>query len=392
MASTKDIDNWLDDNTGKVEPPKPSAKGPSTDEIDAFLDDKAPAPPSLLDKAKSLVTSHIPAIKEVAGAVVDPMTTLLQKAPDMAHRAANFVQGNPNTPAQTPLEAMGNRPDVTAQVGASMIPGGGLAGAAARILGTAAGAALNPEERGANAGAAGGLQAVLEALPYGAGKFAPGIRAIMAKASGVEADAIKKLFDNPSLLWTGPNMREARALYKATAEKIGLNSEVSDEVLFQSGKRFVKNVLDSMKAGEEIPTQTLLDARQATSDLIESSKRLGKTNKMKGFTQRYQDINAAISKQAPELRVADKTFSQAATRDQFFNVLPMNQNGTPSVAKAVIGGVAGAVPAFAMSPLVQGVGTSAAGAVAQAGPVAKSGIQVLRQYLERQRTQGPGSR
>jgi hypothetical protein len=351
---------------------------------------------SMTGQAVPMVQQAVPQITETADLLTNPLATMFRKAPDIAQRAANFVQDKPNVPAQTLMEAAGNRPDQTALTAMGMIPGVKPISMSTRVLGSAGAAALNPDNKGENALAAGGLQTVLEALPYGAGKLGPGVRAIMSKASGVDAKAIKQLFDNPALLWTGPNMQEARSLYKATAEKIGLAPEVSDDVLFGSGKKFVRNVTEALQHNEEVPTQSLLDARQATDDLIEAAKRRGKMNQVKGFQQRRDIINQQLAAQAPELRTADKTFSQAATRDQFMNAMPMNQNGTPSVGRLALGGLLGGAGfaaggpggiagVAATSPYVQGVATSAAGAVKKTVPALKTGLQVLRQYIENQR-------
>lgn len=146
---------------------------------------------SIVDKLKGLASKAAPALAEGAELLTNPAGAIMSRVPDMAQRASNYVQGQPNQPAQTLLQAASNRPDITATAAASLMPGVGLAASAARVGGTAAAAALNPDNRTANAATAGGLQTALEALPYGAGKLAGLFKVGKAVAPAERAFAVQ---------------------------------------------------------------------------------------------------------------------------------------------------------------------------------------------------------
>lgn len=363
----------------------PTAEQDKVVGIDAVSTDESPtsSTTNVFGAVGDALKAQIPQVKEVG-------TLGLSSAPQITQRVSNFAQNKPNDPAQTLLQMAANRPDVTAQVGASMIPGVGLGPSLARIGGSAAAGALSQENKTGNAVMAGGLQTVLEALPYGAGRVAPAIRGLMAKASKTDANAIKQLADNPSLLFTGPNKAEAQALYNEAAVKAGLDPNVSDQVLFGAKRKFVKDVLLALKAKKDLSNQTLLDARQITDDLIETAKRTGKKNIVKGFAQRRELLQQRLSQQAPEIRSADKVWSQYKTRDQFMSPVPLAKDGTPEIARTAAMGLVGGLPALAMSPYLQGVAASAVGAVNKV-PRQAVGVtlQTIRQYLQGQQSQ-PG--
>jgi hypothetical protein len=360
--------------------------------------------PSALDKLKGAASSVSNALNpaemgmakaslgEAANMAVNPLVSMFKQAPDTVGRVSNYIQGQPNQPAQTAIQAMANRPDVTATTAASLMPGVGLAASAARVGGTAAAAALNPENRGTSAATAGGLQALFEAVPYVGKVVAPGARKLLSKMSQTDADGLKKLFENPSLLFTGPNKEEARAAYTAATQKAGLTDEISDEIAFGVGKKYVKNVVDALRHSEDVPTQNLLDARQAVDDMINTAKRLGKKNKTAGLVQRRELIDRQIMAQEPGIKGADSTWSQMKTVEQFRNVLPRNRAGDVSFSvPAILAGVlSGGPAAVAASPLVQGLGASALGSAAKAGPATQSALQILRQYIQGQQ-RSPGS-
>ena len=356
--------------------------------------DAATPQPSKLDALKSAASKMLPQAEEAADVMMNPSMALLRRAPDMAQRSFNAVQGKPNQPAQTFMEAAGNNPDMVATAGASLIPGAGLLPAAARIAGTAGAAALTPENRDQKAMYAGGLQTVLEAASPIIGKVAPATRTLFAKLSQTEASGLKKIFDNPSLLFTGPSKEEAIAVYNAAASKAGLAPEVSDEVLFGARKRFVKNVTEALQNSEDVPTQALLDARQTVDDLISAARRQGKKNIARGFSQRRDLIDQQLMAQEPGIKDADKVFSQYKTREPFLNVLPRNRYGEISInVPAMLAGLAtGGVGAIAASPVVQGVTAASLGMAKKAAPAAKSGLQILRQYIQNQQQNGPASR
>jgi hypothetical protein len=353
---------------------------------------QAPAPSSMMDTIKGVASRAAAPLAEAANMAVNPLVTMAKQAPDTMGRVSNFIQGRPNQPAQTAIQAMANRPDVTGTTMASLMPGTGLAAAVARIGGTAGSAALSPENRGGNAAMAGGLQALFEAVPYGVGKVAPGVRKLLSRMSQTDADGLKKLFDNPALLFTGPNKEQARAAYNAAAESAGLSGEISDEIAYGAGEKYVKNVVEALRHSEDVPTQSLLDARQAIDDMINTAKRLGKKNKTAGLVQRREIIDKQIIAQEPGIKGADSVWSQMKTVEPFRNVLPRNRAGDVSFSvPAILAGVlSGGPAAVAASPLVQGFGASALGTAAKAAPAAQSALQILRQYLQGQQQNGPG--
>lgn len=350
------------------------------------------AQPGVVDKLKGLASKAAPALGEAADLVTNPVGAIMSRVPEMAQRASNFVQGRPNQPAQTILQAAANRPDVTAAAGASVLPGVGIGPAVARVAGQVGAASLDPNASVFDQAGAGALQGLFEAIPYGMGKVAPGARKILARLSQTDADGLKKLFDNPTLFFTGPSKDQARAAYAAAAEKAGITPEMSDEVLFGSGKKFVQKVTDALSHSEDVPTQSLLDARQTVDDLIATAKRLGKKNKVRGLMQRREQIDSQIVAQEAGLKEADQVWSQMKTRDQFLNVIPRNRQGemsvnVPSIVATLLGGPVGMA---ASSPVVQGVAASSLGALSRTAPIGRSALQTIRQYLTGQMN-APGS-
>lgn len=388
--SDSEIDAFLDGKTDHL-----GDDQAINDFLDGKTDEFVP-PSSIADKIKGLaaqVSPALPAAAELGEAVVNPIG-LLRKAPDVARRSLNYITGKPNSPAQTLMEAAANRPDITATVGASLIPGAGMIPAAARIAGVAGASALAPENRTASAVVGGGLQALFEALPYGAGKVGPAARKFFSRLSQTDAKGLKALYDNPSLLFTGPNKAEAQAVYEAAAVKAGLSPEVSDQVLYGAKKTFVRNVTAALDESKEVPTQTLLDARQVLYDLSQVAKRKGEANVARGFMQRHARIQEQLMKQSPEIREADKVWSAMKTREPFTNFIPRNKADEMSlnVPALATGAFAGAKALLGTSPIIQGLTASAMGATAKARPAIQTGVQAIRQYLMGQRGRGPSSR
>lgn len=395
------------------------------------------------DILKSTFDALSPTLNQVAtgGASTDIIGGSNQFG-DMASRVANFLQNKPNQPGSTILQSASNRPDISATAASQLIPGVTPISMAARVAGTVGAAATNPNSSVSDIGKAGGIQAALEAIPVVGSAIAPGVKAIMSKLSGVDAQAIQKLFENPHLLFSGPTKEEAQQMYSSMAAKAGLSPEVSDNVVFGAGKGFVKKVLDALKdegqvasqqptleadqlrglwknkavaegstdidqalryarpdafgagstaiPGSTVPTQTILDAKQTIDDLISSAMRQGETQTAKGLLDRKATLMDALTKRIPGFAEANTNYSNYLTRDQFLHALPMNANGTPSAMKLLqlkylLGSGGGSI--LGSSPAIQGLATAAAGKIAQNPGLARTGVQLLRSYINRQRGQ-----
>lgn len=363
---------------------------------DGFESDAPPDgfEPSTLDNLKQAALSAGKKLLPGALETAEPYSSFRQ-APDLIARSRNFVMGQPNQPAETPMQAMANRPDLMATAASTMIPGVGLGPAAARIAGTAGSAALNPETRSIkDAGIVGGLQTALELLTPAAGLAGKIAKPFFAKLSQTEAKGVQALVDHPAMLFTGPSKEEAQAIYAAAAQKAGLSPEVSDKVLFESRKKFLRNVTEALAEGKEVPTQSLLDARSVGHDLVAKAARQGEKNLSRGYYQRVERIQAQLAKQAPELREADKVYSAMKTREQFMNILPRNKAGEysinfPSLAAGI---VSGGKALIGSSPAAVGLGAAATGAIMKAKRPLQTGLQTIRQYLQGQMQNGPASR
>ena len=369
----------------------------------------------------SIIASTIEALKPVASQIMsggasteNPLNSFApnNQFSDMTQRIINFRQGQPNQPGQTLLQAGANHPDTAAGITANLIiPGSGLLPMAARTAAQVGATALNPNATGKDMAWSGGIQAALEALPYGLSALGSTAKSLLAKLSGVDQQAIQKLYDNPSLLFTGPSKEEAQALYAATAEKAGLSPEISDQLLNKAGGKWVNNVVNTLKdempegfsqtmvdvPKSEVPTQTVLDAKQKLDDLINAAKKAGENQAAKGWLQRKQFIMQVLQDRIPNFSEANSTYADAMTRDQFMSVLPTNANGAVSPTKAgaamILANLAkghispgAAITGLATaSPIVQGAAISGAGTVANIPrAIPRTGLQVLRQYIQQQ--------
>lgn len=391
------------------------------DEIAAQIGD-TPAPqaesavstePSALGTLKSAAMSAGKKLFPGALETAEPFSSVRQ-APDLIARSRNFVLGKPNQPAETPMQMMANRPDLMATAASTMIPGVGLVPAVARIAATAGSTALNPETRSlSDSGLAAGVQAGIEtAFPVaGAVTKFIGTKALAPIAqtlSNVDKKEVIKLAEKPMEILFAPTKKalsekfddvyrafgftepEVRLIAKAESKSGGGSMQIWDDVMAK------------ISAGQEPTTAELIAARRASSKLGYSTKEgmLGTQ-----FKKDVQLIDDKLKEKAPEIATKYlgllKEYSNMMTRSKFLQLLPQNKNGSINALRSLIavGGAAiNPLSLAAMSPVTTGLGTLAAVGANKAlvgaanSPVARTGLQTIRQYLQGQIQNGPGSR
>lgn len=206
----------------------------------------------------------------------------------------------------------------------------------------------------------------IKAVGRGAARAAESISGLEYKTPGILQEAA-----SGSGVLFAPGRKAAGPLYEAGKE----GSQVSPVLAKIPGKKeFVEKAYEMAQKGKLKPIEAL-EARKELASM--------KKNVTGEFFRKATEKFNNISK--PAFQEADEAFSKGLRADELRRILPVNKSGGTSIMKSTLGTIAGAIPAMAMSPIVQGTVATGVGAMARAAaplvnaPVTTAGaIEVLK--------------
>lgn len=279
------------------------------------------------------------ALKAQVPQAIEAATLGTNAAPQMAERVTNYMQKRPNTPGHTLMQMAANRPDVTAQLGVSYLPGAGLAPAALRTVGSMAAGALSQDDKVGNALFSGGVNAAFEALPYGLGKLASlfnrgkgvigagreaGVTA--AKELGVpltRAEQTGNMFDTAVESTLGKSLTGGEIIQAAKAEADTVFTAVKSQLKQQFGTTLQPSAIGSgVKEGIESNIQGLKSKAQeiyqnlpnprarpeqlraASENLIREQLQLPRVDRDKALIRRlmeYRNLGLKVEKKVQQI-------------------------------------------------------------------------------------------
>lgn len=202
----------------------------------------------------------------------------------------------------------------------------------------------------ATAGALKGIKMaapVIKAVGGAVGRAAEGVSGLEYKTPGVLAAAAK----DPTLIF-GKGKEAAGKAYEAIKDNLQVRPSFLEATTHAELLQDAKAALD---AGT-LSAQEALIARR-TVDAARKSMPVASANYLRG---RFDEIAKTLSAEA------DAGFRRAIQSDALRTIFAVNKTGGTSIAKNILGTIAGGIPAIAMSPLVQGAVATGLGAGAKA--------------------------
>lgn len=224
----------------------------------------------------------------------------------------------------------------------------------------------------------GGAGAAVKAGGKVAGAVLPKVAPMLEAGSGLGKGTLVAAFKDPKMIADFGGKLKASALYNE------LKSGASVPKHLQTNAKVVSNAMSQMANGSILTAPDAFRARKAVNALMKS-----KQYPMDDLIKTKEGLEAMVFSSAKE---ADRMYVRAIRGENMRNISRLNKNGTTGPISAAI---MAKIPFLAplMSPAIQGVTASAAGAASQlpvaeafkAGGMVSAGLDRLKSKKEKSR-------